>query len=143
MTSESFAERLERSTKASGPIVAERFFELDGKAKAVRVRLRKPRRDPKTGDHWCTFEVSGMGEDMGYKVWGIDSLQALQLAARAAGEFLLQGRQGLTWCGDPDLGFPKAYPSFLSSAAHARIERMVARELEKEQRSPRRKQSTR
>lgn len=143
MASESFAERLERSTRASGPIVAERFFELDGNAKAVRVRIRKPRRAPKTGDHWCTFEVTGLGEAMGYKVWGIDSLQALQLAVRAVGELLHQLGHGLTWCGDLDLGFPKVYPSRLSSAAHARIERMIDRELERGQRPSRRKQSRR
>ena len=80
MASESFADRLERSKKASGPIVAERVFELSGRPRAVRARFRKPRRDPKTGNHWCTFEVSGMEEVMSFKVWGIDSQQALQLA---------------------------------------------------------------
>jgi hypothetical protein len=143
MASESFAERLERSTTASGPIVAERFFELDGRAKAVRVRVRKPRRDPKTGDYWCTFELSGLDEALDFKVWGVDSLQALQLAMRAAGELLREKGRGLTWCGDSDLGFPKAYPSFLSPAAQSRLERMIDRELEREQRPSRGKRQAR
>jgi hypothetical protein len=139
MASESFADRLERSTKASGPIVAERFFESGGRAKAVRVRIRKPRRDPKTRDHWCSFEVSGGGEARGFKVWGVDSLQALQLAIRAAGELLREEGRGLTWCGDSDLGFPKVYPSFLSPMAQSRIERQIDREIEREQRPSRKR----
>src|SRR5690606_13449287 len=117
------------STKASGPIVAERLFELNGEAKAVRVRIRKPRRDPRTGNHWCTFEVSGLGGARVFKVWGVDSLQALQLAIRAAGELLREADDKLTWCGDSALGFPKVYPSFLSPAAEARIEKMIDREI--------------
>lgn len=72
MASEAFADRLERSVKASGPIVAERLFEADEQAKAVRVRIRKPRRDPKTRDHGCSFDVSGLGETRSFKVWGVD-----------------------------------------------------------------------
>jgi hypothetical protein len=144
MASESFADRLERSSKASGPIIAERVFEHEGRPRAVRVRFRKPRRDPKTGDYWCTFEVSGlMPEAMGFKVWGVDSLQALQLAMRAAGEFLRERGHELTWCGDQDLGFPRMYPSFLSPTAHSRIERMIDREVEKEARPPRGKRRAR
>ncbi|MFY0522590.1 DUF6968 family protein [Archangium gephyra] len=131
MASESFADRLERSNKASGPIIAERVFELDGRQRAVRVRIRKPRRDSKSGAHWCTFEVSGLAEPMGFKVWGIDSLQALQLAMRAAGELLREKGHALTWCGDLDLGFPRTLPSYLSATATSRLERMIDRELEK------------
>lgn len=143
MASESFADRLERSSKASGPIIAERVFELDGRQRAVRVRLRKPRRDSRTGDHWCTFEVSGLARAMRFKVWGIDSLQALQLAMRAAGELLREQGHSLTWCGDQDLGFPRTLPSFLSAAASSRLERMIDRELEKEARPPHGKRPSR
>jgi hypothetical protein len=143
MASESFADRLERSSTASGPIIAERVFELDGRPRAVRVRLRKPRRDPMTGDHWCTFELSGLEKAMGFKVWGIDSLQALQLAMRAAGELLREKGLALTWCGDEDLGFPRTLPSFLSAAASSRLERMIDRELAKEARPARRKRPAR
>jgi hypothetical protein len=143
MSSESFADRLERSSKTSGPIIAERVFELAGRQKAVRVRIRKPRRDPRTGDHWCTFEVSGLAKAMGFKVWGIDSLQALQLAIRAAGELLREEGGEMTWCGDRDLGFPKVYPSFLPAAAQSRIERMIDREVAKEARPPRGKRRAR
>ncbi|MFL5355526.1 DUF6968 family protein [Archangium sp.] len=139
MASESFADRLERSKKASGPIVAERMFELGGRPRAVRVRFRKPRRDPKTGNHWCTFDVSGWEKALSFKVWGVDSLQALQLAMRAAGELLREKGHEMTWCGDQDLGFPRTYPSFLPSSAHSRIERMIDREITKAERPPRRK----
>jgi hypothetical protein len=143
MASESFADRMERSVKASGPIVAERIFESNGRAKAVRVRIRKPRRDSKTRDHWCTFDVSGLGEARGFKVWGVDALQALQLAIRAAGELLREEGGGLTWCGDSDLGFPKVYPAFLSPTAQSRIERQIDRELERERRPSRKKRQAR
>lgn len=143
MSSESFVDRLERTNKASGPIIAERVFELDGRQRAVRLRIRKPRRDPRTGDHWCTFEVSGLTEAMGFNIWGVDSLQALQLAIRAAGELLREKGHELTWCEDQDLGFPKMYPSLLSAAAQSRIERMIDREAEKEARPPRGKRRAR
>ncbi len=143
MASESFTVRLERSSKPSGPLIAERVFEHGGRPRAVRVRMRKPRRDPKTGDYWCTFEISGLAENLEFKVWGVDSLQALQLAVRAAGELLREKGHGLTWCGDQELGFPRTYPSFLSATAQARIERMIDREIEKESRPPRRKRRAR
>ncbi|HZI11083.1 MAG TPA: hypothetical protein VE153_11905 [Myxococcus sp.] len=131
MASESFRKRLERSAKASGPIVAERHFDLDGRVKAVRVRIGKPRRDPKTGNYWCTFAVSGLGRGMSFMVWGVDSLQALQLAMRAAGELLREEGQGLTWCGESDLGFARTLPAFLSLPAQSRIERVIDRELKR------------
>jgi hypothetical protein len=143
MASESFADRLERSSKASGPIIAERVFELEGRPRAVRVRIGKPRRAPKSGDHWCTFEISGLPEVMRFKVWGIDSLQALQLAMRAAGELLREEGHALTWCGEQELGFPRTLPSFLSAAASSRLERMIDREIEKVARPPRRKRPAR
>jgi hypothetical protein len=87
--------------------------------------------------------VSWPGEARAFKVWGVDSLQALQLAGRAAGELLRERAQGLTWCGDSDLGLPRVVPSFLSAAAQARIERMIAREVEKEERPSRRKRRAR
>ncbi len=143
MASESFRNRLERSARASGPVVAERYFDLDGRAKAVRVRIGKPRRDPKTGNHWCTFAVSGLGRGLGFKVWGGDSLQALQLAIRAAGELLRDEGHGLSWCGDADLGFARTLPTFLSLPAQSRIERVVDRELKNFERPAPRKRRAR
>lgn len=139
MARASFADRLERSNEASGPTVAKRVFERDGQPRVVRVRIRKPRRDPETDNFWCTFEVLGLDEQLSFKLWGVDSLQAFQLALRAAGELLRERGLGLTWCGDEELGFPKTYPAFLPAAAHSRIERLIDREVEKASRSPRRK----
>lgn len=76
---------------------------------------------------------------MGFKVWGIDSLQALQLAMRAAGELLREKGHALTWCGDQELGFPRTLPAFLSAAASSRLERMIDREINKQARPPRRR----
>jgi hypothetical protein len=71
------------------------------------------------------------GEKELFELWGIDSMQALQLAIRAAGD-LVKGYEGdLRWVGSDDgyLGFPRTYPEFLPKALLRKLERMIDREV--------------
>ena len=124
--------RLMRGTRPTGPIMAERRFEsADGVGPRASIRVRAPARDSRTGNYRCSVEWVHSGEKELFELWGIDSMQALQLAIRAAGE-LVKGYEGaLQWVGGSDgyLGFPRALPEFLPKAFLRKLERMVDREL--------------
>lgn len=135
MTEGPFVNRLERSDDVSGPVVAERTFEFEGRPDALQVRLRQPHRDSDTDNYWCTLELIGTPETTRFKLWGVDSLQALQLAMRAAGELLREMGPAVTWHGETDLGIPRTYPSFLSAAACSRIAEFIDREVAQEAQS--------
>jgi hypothetical protein len=71
------------------------------------------------------------GEKELFELWGIDSMQALQLAIRAAGDLVNGSGEGLRWSGSDDgyLGFPRTYPEFLPKALLRKLERMIDREI--------------
>ncbi|WNG53053.1 hypothetical protein F0U60_51545 [Archangium minus] len=66
-----------------------------------------------------------------FELWGIDSMQALQLALRAAGDLVNGDEEDLRWVGSDDgyLGFPRTYPEFLPNALLRKLERMIDREI--------------
>ncbi|MFY0527393.1 DUF6968 family protein [Archangium gephyra] len=124
--------RLMRGTRPSGPIMAERRFEsAGGSGPRASIRVRAPVKDSRTGNYKCSVEWVHSGEKELFELWGIDSMQALQLAIRAAGD-LVKGAEGdLRWVGSDDgyLGFPRTYPEFLPKALLRKLERMIDREL--------------
>jgi hypothetical protein len=71
------------------------------------------------------------GEKELFELWGIDSMQALQLAIRAAGDLVNGHEESLRWVGSDEgyLGFPKTYPEFLPKALVRKLERMMDREI--------------
>jgi hypothetical protein len=71
------------------------------------------------------------GEKELFELWGIDSMQALQLAIRAAGDLVNGHEAGLRWAGSDEgyLGFPRTYPEFLPKALVRKLERMIDREI--------------
>jgi hypothetical protein len=83
-------------------IVAERVFQrVDGKE--VRAIVGRPR---KTKQDWvCEFQVLGVGHSKVYKLEGIDSLQALQMALGMMVVQLesYQDEHGLTFMGETGL----------------------------------------
>ena len=124
--------RLMRGTRPSGPIMAERRFEsADGSGQRASIRVRAPARDSQTGNYKCTVEWVHSGEKELFELWGIDSMQALQLALRAAGDLVNGGNEALRWEGSDDgyLGFPRTYPEFLPQALLRKLERMIDREI--------------
>ncbi len=124
--------RLMRGTRPTGPIMAERRFEMAGRTgQRATIRVRAPARDSRTGNYRCTVEWVHAGEKELFELWGIDSMQALQLAIRAAGELVNGYERELRWVGSDDgsLGFPKSYPEFLPKALLRKLERMIDREI--------------
>jgi hypothetical protein len=124
--------RLMRGTKPTGPILAERRFESpDSPGQRVTIRVRAPARDSRTGNYKCSVEWVHSGEKELFELWGIDSMQALQLAIRAAGDLVNGYGEGLRWSGSDDgyLGFPRTYPEFLPKALLRKLERMIDREI--------------
>ncbi len=122
--------RLMRGTRPTGPILAERRFEGAGGTRAT-IRVRAPAKDSRTGNYKCSVEWVHSGEKELFELWGIDSMQALQLAIRAAGDLVNGHEAGLRWAGSDDgyLGFPRVYPEFLPKALLRKLERMIDREI--------------
>jgi hypothetical protein len=71
------------------------------------------------------------GEKELFELWGIDSMQALQLALQAAGGLVKASEERLQWVGSDDgsLGFPRTYPEFLPKVLLRKLERMIDREI--------------
>lgn len=104
------ATRLPRGTRPSGPILAERRFELVKQPGLhVSIRIRKPAKDARTGNFKCSVEWIRPQERELFELWGIDSMQALQLAIMAAGDLVSGCGESLRWVGGDDgyLGFPQ------------------------------------
>ncbi|RUL94993.1 hypothetical protein [Verrucosispora sp. FIM060022] len=96
-----------------GEVVAERrivVIDPEGVTSELVVRLGKPYPDPLShhGDWGCPFQVEGLGEDSVQTAYGVDSLQALLLAAYRVrlllAEHAEQTSARLDWLGQPDFG---------------------------------------
>lgn len=126
------ATRLPRGTRPSGPILAERRLELVSQAGLhASIRIRRPARDPRTGNFRCSVEWIRPREQELFELWGIDSMQALQLAILAAGDLVNGYGETLRWVGGEAgyLGFPGAYPEGLPKALLRKLERLINREV--------------
>ena len=126
------ATRLPRGVRPSGPILAERRFELLSRPGAhASIRIRRPARDPRTGNFKCSVEWIHPQERELFELWGLDSMQALQLAILAAGDLVNAYGEPLQWAGGQGgyLGFPGAYPEGLSKALLRKLERLINREI--------------
>jgi hypothetical protein len=66
-----------------------------------------------------------------FELWGIDSMQALQLAILAAGDLVNGYGEALRWVGGEGgyLGFPGTYPADLPKPVLRRLERLINREI--------------
>ena len=79
----------------------------DDKAFDVLVRFGKPTPHPK-GDWACPYQIAGIGDEKVRRAFGIDAVQALQLAMLATGAILSAHRKEvkLAFLGESHLGFP-------------------------------------
>ncbi len=95
------------------------------------IRVRRPVKDRRTGNYKCSVEWIHSGERELFELWGIDSMQALQLAIRAAGNLVNRYEKKLRWVGGEDgyLGFPGIYSEGLPRALLRKLERMIEREI--------------
>ncbi len=70
------------------PVIAERQYTLtgdDGLATPVLVRLGAPRESPDGLDYICPFEITGLARTRIKWAFGVDALQALELALKMLG----------------------------------------------------------
>src|ERR1039458_8851234 len=80
---------------------------IDNKSFDILVRFGKPLLHPK-GDWACPYQIAGIGDEKVRLAFGIDAVQALQLAMLAAGANLSAHRMEvkLAFLGESHLGFP-------------------------------------
>ena len=89
------------------PAIAERrlsFKTSSTESKEVRVILGKPTQSDK-GDYCCQVQILGVGDERVRPIYGLDSMQALQLALRFISSQLDDYRKDLRWVENDDLGF--------------------------------------
>ncbi len=88
-------------------IIAERRLTFgDGPtAKEVRVTVSKPVESADKADHYCQIQIIGVGDEKVRPIYGLDSMQALQLALRFISEQLANYKKELRWVENEDIGF--------------------------------------
>lgn len=92
---------------ALADVVAERELERPGEgAPPAVVRIGRPYRVDE-GEWACSFQVQGAGDERVLTAYGYDGVQALRLCFEMIRAELgaRQREHGLTWLGEPDLGF--------------------------------------
>lgn len=117
-----------------GVIVAERTLTLVGRTSAqVRVIIGRPRKDRGSSDYFCPYRLEGIGDGQPQRAWGVDSVQALQLAMQAIRARLEPHTDELEWLGGRggSLGFPKVIPDVFGPKLTHRLEKMVEREMDR------------
>ncbi|WP_341715868.1 maleylpyruvate isomerase N-terminal domain-containing protein [Micromonospora sp. FIMYZ51] len=95
-----------------GEVVAERRIAMvvpDGGTSEVIVRFGKPHPDPLPGGDWCCpFQLEGLGDRAVDAAFGVDSLQAMLLAAYRVRLLLTEHAEQtsarLDWLGQPEFG---------------------------------------
>ncbi|MGH9563259.1 MAG: DUF6968 family protein [Terracidiphilus sp.] len=106
-------------------VIAERALDAigDGGSFEVRVRLGKPTPHPK-GDWACPFQITGIGDEKVRLIFGVDAVQALQLAMVAVGSHLSthQKKAKLAFLSENHLGFPRTTLEATGSCPYCRSE---------------------
>lgn len=109
-------------------IAARRVFQLPN-GQPVVLTIGVPQ--PVPGSDWgCALQITGLNSSLRRPryVFGIDGLQALQLAMKCAEAALESRKPELVWLGEPgDLGMPKFLPE-LPQPYQDRLAAIVERE---------------
>jgi hypothetical protein len=96
-----------------GRIIAARRFRLRGRSdRTVELRIGAPR-DLPDFDAYCPVQLVGIGEEKVRPIFGVDTVQALQLAVGLLESLMLQFGDQLLWEGEP------AHQSVRSTAVRA------------------------
>ncbi len=104
----------------------ELILAADDMERRIHVLFARPRKDPRLGqDYICEWQAPELTAGRTYTAYGIDEVQALELALQMAGMTLQtcqEAREGrLFWLerGQLDLGFPKPQPRSEDDVADA------------------------
>ncbi|WP_447729454.1 DUF6968 family protein [Pseudoxanthomonas suwonensis] len=98
----------------------------------VTVGIRMPEPDPASGqgDWRCGFAISGLGRPVRKHAYGVDAVQALQLAMVRIRLALEPYRDRLTWSGCTlETAFPMQVPYEWGADLSRRIEDSIEREV--------------
>ena len=110
-----------------GQVIAERQLrDLDRPGVVVSIRLGLPcvfPDEPRNGDHYCPYQITGAGDERVRYAGGVDSLQALELALLVLPselKALQKTHPGLRWEDAPEGHFAftptvMSYPPLVSS----------------------------
>ena len=93
---------------AADRVIAERrltFKDQSSNPKDVRVVLAGPTHSTDKQEYSCDVQIVGLGDAKVRRIFGVDSIQALQLALKFISEMLNRCRGSLTWLGNDDIGF--------------------------------------
>lgn len=122
-----------RETKGGGPrTIARRTMWLGPGNTRVTVGIRMPEPDPASGqgDWRCGFAISGLGRPVRKHAYGVDAVQALQLAMVRIRLALEPYRDRLTWSGCTlETAFPMQVPYEWGADLSRRIEDSIEREV--------------
>jgi hypothetical protein len=72
--------------------------------KEVRVIVGKPTESDDKQDYYCQVQILGLGDEKIRSIYGLDSMQALQLAVRFISAQLDKHRKYLRWLNNEDIG---------------------------------------
>jgi hypothetical protein len=97
-----------------GALIAKRELEFvnDNRLKRILIKIGKPRIDKiATDGYYCPFIILGIGKERVQVAFGVDSVQAIELALEMIGAIMTLYYQRLnpskiTWNGGSWLGFP-------------------------------------
>ena len=92
------------STELGDVIATRKLYRLDDPGAAIIIKFGKPQRTPGHDDFFCPTQIVGIGDERVESTYGIDAVQALQLAMKWMGASLvrLNAEVGntLRWEGD-------------------------------------------
>lgn len=96
----------------------------------IRVKVGKPRK-ARAGDWVCPFYITGLGGPAKYSAYGIDAIQALQMAFEGIRTELHKSGKQMTWVGgEPgDTGFARLLPTAFGPEFSQRLEQLLDQEI--------------
>jgi len=69
-------------------IASRRLFLADEPNREILVHMGKPEQTPGRDDYSCALQVTGIGNERVYRIFGVDAFQAIELGFRFIGERL-------------------------------------------------------
>lgn len=113
------------------PIAERRLSVVGEPGRMVTVTIGKPMLKP-SGDWACPVDIQGLHEAVRDSAYGVDAVQALQLALEGARQTLKKSGLAVTWCdGEPgETGLPIVVPYIFGRAFDERMEQLIDEEIQ-------------